>query len=178
MSNWRLRIAAILAAVGMAGSAGPSQATMPNPSGPIAWTDHSKGIKVGVDLEPQHYATARIAPGDGGHVAVIWTCENGTQGSRNFGNYRLTFYAGDTAVSSSDHQCRLDRGYFTGHMKQEAAPETLDLAESLGQITHVVIAAFPLQVRMPARGPVGPVRPGLPPPVIGRPVTESANPSF
>lgn len=178
MSKWKRRTAAALAAASMVGPAAPSLATMPNPSGPIGWTDHSKTIIVGVDLEPQHYATARIAPREEGQVAVIWTCENGTQGSRNFGNYRLTFYKGDTPVSSSVHQCRLDRGYFSGHMKQEAAPETINFADSLAQITHVVIEAFPLQAAMPARGPVGPARPGLPPPTSGRPVTESANPSF
>jgi hypothetical protein len=178
MSKWRHRIAAIITAGSVAGSAGPSLATMPNPSGPIAWTDHSKAIIVGVDLEPQHYATARIAPSEGGQVAVIWTCENGTQGSRNFGNYRLTFYAGDTPVSSSVHQCRLDRGFLTGHMKQEAAPQTINFADNFGQITHVVIQAFPLQAVMPALGPVGPARPGLPPYTPGRPASESANPSF
>jgi hypothetical protein len=77
----------------------PALATMPNPN-TTPWVDHSKPIKPGVDISPQHFASFEVQPRGKGQFDIQWTCENGMRGSRNDARYVAAFLQGDALLES------------------------------------------------------------------------------
>jgi hypothetical protein len=137
----------------------PALAEMPNPH-VVPWTAH-RGLVIGSDFEPQHFATAEISAPDGnGLVSVVITCENGQAGSGWSGYFTLLFRDGDTVLASTAELCQVDRQIFDLKQKKYSRTKSLDLSKILCHVDNVKtsITSGPLTIQSSgeARQPCSP----------------------
>jgi hypothetical protein len=113
--------------------------TMPNPSRPETWIDHSKSTgRMGVDIEDQHFGFAQVFPLGFGDFDLHFSCENGRAGSEIHARFTVEFLGDDAVVTSLSHDFNLIRPWpSSGNMVQEDT-ERLQLSQDqLGQIKRV-----------------------------------------
>lgn len=132
----------------------PAIAEMHNPN-TVPWPDHSKPVRIGVDIAPQHFGVFTITPKGNGHFSLDLRCENGQRGSRTDGTLHLVFLGGSQELKTADQYCRVDRNEFDPKQEFKNYHQDLDLSGVIDKITHIKISAkatwYPPQRNQPPR---------------------------
>jgi hypothetical protein len=103
-----LKLGAIFIAASIVLIANSASARMPNPDSK-AWTDHTRPVGLGSDLQDQHYATVTVRPLGNGKVQISYVCENGAPRTINDGYFQVFFRQGKENLFVQTHQCNVDR---------------------------------------------------------------------